>query len=268
MLTNLEEEHLDFFGNFENIFRAFRDYINHLPENGSLVINYDDKNARKIEEALTSRNINMVPYYLAMEESFTMKEILKIPGDHNVSNALGALMIARTLGIADDISFQALSEYRGAWRRFQIYEMNLGSRPFILISDYAHHPTEISATLKATREKWPEREIWAVFQPHQYQRTYYLFDKLVEAFSEAEIKKIIMLPIYDVAGREEVEIKTKVSSLKLAEAIKEKSEEKEIFCFNNFFEAKKNIEENIRGGEVVIIMGAGDIYDLVKMFST
>jgi UDP-N-acetylmuramate--alanine ligase len=177
-------------------------------------------------------------------------------------------MVARTLGITDDISFQALSEYKGAWRRFQIFETKLGSRLVTIISDYAHHPTEISATLKATREKWPEREIWAVFQPHQYQRTYYLFDKLVEAFAQAEIKKIIMLPIYDVAGREDEEIKKKVSSLKLAEAIKERAEEKEIFCFNSFSEAKKNIEDNIKGGEVMIIMGAGDIYDLFKMFST
>ncbi len=268
VLTNIEEEHLDYFGSFENIFRAFRDYVNHLPESGTLVINYDDENARKVEEALTPRDLDIIPYYLKMEESFTLKEILKIPGKHNISNALGALMAARALGIADDVSLKALANYKGAWRRFQIYEINLGEKSFTLVSDYAHHPTEITATLSAAKEKWPEKEMWAVFQPHQYQRTYYLFDKLVETFSKAEAEKIIILPIYDVAGREEEEIKQKVDSLKLAKAIKERAEDKEIFCFANFWEAKRFIENNIKGGEVVVIMGAGDVYDLVKKFST
>ncbi|MBU1045525.1 UDP-N-acetylmuramate--L-alanine ligase [Patescibacteria group bacterium] len=268
VLTNMEEEHLDYFGNFENIFRAFRDYVNHLPESGTLVVNYDDENARKIEEALSARNLNIIPYYLEMEESFALREILKIPGKHNISNALGALMAGRALGIADEVSLKALADYKGAWRRFQIYEINLGEKGFTLVSDYAHHPTEISATLSSAKEKWPEKEIWAVFQPHQYQRTYYLFDKLVEAFSGAEVKKIIMLPIYDVVGREEGEIKRKVDSLKLAEAIKERAEDKEIFYLTNFSEAKRFIENNIKGGEVVVIMGAGDVYDLVKKFST
>ena len=81
-------------------------------------------------------------------------------------------------------------------------------------------------------------------------------------------KRIIMLPIYDVAGREDAEIKRKISSLKLAEAVKERAEDKEIFCLNTFLETKKFLENNLKGGEVVVIMGAGDVYDLVKMFST
>ncbi|MBU3964132.1 UDP-N-acetylmuramate--L-alanine ligase [Patescibacteria group bacterium] len=268
VLTNIEEEHLDYFGNLENIFRAFRDFVNHLPESGTLIINYDDENARKIEETLSDRDLNIVPYYLEMEESFAIREILKIPGKHNISNALGALMVGRALGIADEVSLGALADYNGAWRRFQIYEIGLGERGFTLVSDYAHHPTEITATFASVREKWPEKEIWAVFQPHQYQRTYYLFDKLVEVFSKSEAKKIIILPIYDVAGREEGEIKQKVDSLKLAEAIKERVENKEIFYLADFLEAKRFIENNIKGGEVVVIMGAGDVYDLVKKFST
>ena len=268
VLTNIEEEHLDYFGNLENILGAFRDFVNHLPEDGTLVLNYDDENSRKMEESVSAKALNIMPYYSDMEESSALKEILRIPGKHNISNALGALMAARSLGIADNVSFRALADYHGSWRRFEIYEANFGDSGFTIVSDYAHHPTEISATLSAAREKWPDKEIWAIFQPHQYQRTYYLFDKLVEALSFAPAKRIIMLPIYDVAGREDAEIKRKISSLKLAEAVKERAEDKEIFCLNTFLETKKFLENNLKGGEVVVIMGAGDVYDLVKMFST
>jgi len=270
ILTNIEEEHIDFFGSLENIFRAFRDYLGHLPKDGCLVVNYDDKNARKISQMIDVKDLNIKPFSLSLPDANEIKNILKIPGEHNVSNALGALTAARVLGISDETSIKALAEYQGAWRRFDIKEASIGDKQFTIVSDYAHHPTEIRVTLKAAKEKWPDRNIWVVFQPHQYQRTFYLFKRLVKVFTEAKIKKIILIPIYDVAGREEKEIKEKVSSLKLIEAIREQREEGEenILYIPSIEEVKLFLEKNIQGGEIVIIMGAGDIYELSKMFST
>lgn len=282
VLTNVEEEHLDFFKNFENIFRAFRDYSNHLPEDGCLVINYDDENSKKIRKAIDIKNLNIKPYSLTLPEAIELKKILRIPGEHNVSNALAALSVARVLGVPDNISFKALSGHRGSWRRFEIKEFKIkkssyqdsqsliNPTKFKVVSDYAHHPTEIRATLTAASEKWPDKEIWVVFQPHQYQRTFYLFEKIVKVFSEAKVKKIILVPIYDVAGRENKEIKKRVNSLRLVEEIRKKriDDRQETLYLPGIEEVKSFLEKNLKAEEIIIIMGAGDIYKLTKMFST
>ncbi|GAI08909.1 unnamed protein product, partial [marine sediment metagenome] len=134
---------------------------------------------------------------------------------------MAALAVARVLKIPDKISFKALSEYKGSWRRFEIKKFKIPDSRFkiLVISDYAHHPTEIKVTLEAAREKFPRKKIWCVFQPHQYQRTFYLFKDFVKAFSKAPIDKLIITDIYDVAGREKGKIKEKISAKKLIEAI-------------------------------------------------
>jgi len=250
VLTNIEEDHLDFYKNLNNILRTFRKYVFHLPDDSVLVVNWDDKNIRKVTRNYGNR---ISIYSSRQKESKKLKKILKVPGEYNVSNALAALTVARTLKIPDKISFKALSEYKGAWRRFEIIQ----TKPFILISDYGHHPTKVRVTLKAAREKYPKKKIWCVYQPHQYQRTYYLFKDFVKVFRQAPINKLIVTDIYDVAGREEKEIKEKVSSEKLIKAIKR--------AFAIYLPKEKIIDylkKNLRGGEVVIIMGAGDIYNL------
>lgn len=131
---------------------------------------------------------------------------------------MAALTVTRVLKIPDKISFKALSEYKGSWRRFEITK-TLYPKPYTLISDYAHHPTQIKVTLEAAREKFPRKEIWCIFQPHQYQRTYYLFKDFVKVFKEAPVDKLILTDIYDVAGRETLKIKKKVSSEKLVKKI-------------------------------------------------
>ncbi|GAI51657.1 unnamed protein product, partial [marine sediment metagenome] len=114
-------------------------------------------------------------------------------------------------------------EYRGAWRRFEKYKLKIGKWKVEIISDYAHHPTEIRATLKAAREKFPNKKIWCVFQPHQHQRTFYLFRDFVKVFQQAgnksDLNKLIITDIYDVAGREKGNIKSKTSSKKLVKAV-------------------------------------------------
>ena len=262
VLTTIEADHLDYYKNLKNILKTFQEYIKHLPKEGILVVNRDDKNIKKI---ISSLRINGSPtsiifYSLKQEETKTIRKILKIPGEHNVSNALAALTVTRALKIPDKISFKALSEYKGSWRRFEIKKIKCNeerARYITLVSDYGHHPTEIKVTLKAAREKFPKKKIWCVFQPHQYQRTFYLFKDFVKVFRQAPVDKLIITDIYDVAGREEKKIKKKINSEKLVKAVNKN--------WVIYLPKKKIInylKKNLKGGEVVVIMGAGDIYNL------
>ncbi len=281
VLTNIEEEHLDYYGNFENILNAFKEFVSHLPQEGKLIINADDKWTKSLllhSSEFFGENVNVGEYSLSQKEAEKIREVLRVPGEHNVSNALAAMVVARALKVPDEISFKALSEYRGAWRRFEILGAELRgisrgtTRKITIVSDYAHHPTEIKATLSAAREKWPQDKIWVVYQPHQYQRTYYLFDKFVEVFSQAPVDKIIFTPVYDVAGREDIEIKEKANSQKLAEAVSREiagdQQEKEVVYTEGPDEAGECLKNRLQGGEKVLIIGAGDIYKLADDFST
>ena len=139
----------------------------------------------------------------------------------------------------------------------------IDNKNFTLISDYAHHPTEVRATLKAVKEKFPDKEVFCVFQPHQYQRSFYLFKDFVRAFSEIPLKKTIITNIYDVAGREEKGIREKVSSKKMVEEI-----DKAWVGYLPKSKIKNYLKRSLKGGEIVVIMGAGDIYTLIDEFST
>ena len=253
VVTNVDKEHLDYFKTFANVIKTFKNFISKLPPKGFLVANRDDKNLVKISKGeFTTRY-----YSIKDKEVAKVKKILKIPGDHNVSNALAVLAVARILQIKDTITFKALSEYMGSWRRFEIIK----TKPYTLISDYAHHPSEIYATLKAAREKYPKLKIWLIFQPHQYQRTYYLFKDFIKVFRQVPIDNIIITDIYDVAGREEKKISTSTSSENLVKKINRKN-----ITYMPISSAEKFVKENIKSGGVIIIMGAGDIYKLVDKF--
>ena len=270
-LTNIEADHLDYYKSLGNLLKTFKKYISHLPATGTLVINADDKNIKKILKAKTV--FSLKKYSLRQPEAKKLKKILRVPGEHNIYNALEALTVARSLGIKDKVSFQALSEYRGAWRRFEIIQ----TKPFVLISDYGHNPTKAMAGFKAAREKYPGKKIWCVYQPHQHHRTYYLLKDFIRVFRQAAgdefknssssfaaarmINEIIISDIYDVAGREEDKIKKKISSEKLVKAIGRK---------NVIYLPKEKItdyiKENSKEVNVLMIMGAGDIYSLVDSF--
>jgi UDP-N-acetylmuramate--alanine ligase len=253
VLTTLEEDHLDYYKNLKNIVLAFKKYLGHLDKDGIIIANKDDKNIFSLSRKMK----NTVYYSLGQKEAKKLKSIMKAPGEHNISNALAALSVARTLRIPDKISFQALSEYTHAWRRFEIHGIKIKGKRITLISDYGHHPTEVRVTLKAAREKYPEKKIVCVFQPHQYQRTHYLFKNFVKVLRNAPVDRMIVTDIYDVAGREESRIKDKVSAQKLVKAVKK---EKTIYVPKK--ELSDYLEKNLKSGEVLIVMGAGDIYDL------
>jgi UDP-N-acetylmuramate--alanine ligase len=230
-----------------------------LPENGFLVANADDENIIKLKMLKPSWPFNIQNYTLKQGEADELQKIMKIPGRHNISNALAALSVARILEVPDKKSSLALGKYQGAWRRFDMRETDINGKIVTLISDYGHHPTEIRVTLEAAREKFPDKKIWCVFQPHQFQRTFYLFDDFVKVFKNAKIDNVIITDIYSVAGRESSKIKRKVNSKKLVEAI-----EKPNVIYLKKDKIKNHLKNNIENGAVVVVMGAGDIYDLAR----
>ncbi len=259
VLTNIEKEHLDFYKNLTHILKTYREFVGHLSQDGVLVGNGDDENVSRIKNK--ELRIKNKEFSLKQKETKILEKILKVPGEYNIYNALAALTAAQVLKIPDKITFKALSEYQGAWRRFDIKQFQVSNLKFQVVSDYAHHPTEIKATLKAAREKFKNKKIWCIFQPHQYQRTFYLFNDFVKVFSSAPIDKLIITDIYDVAGREKGKIKKKISSKKLASSINPPA-----LYIPTINETKNYLRKNLRGGEVVIIMGAGDIYKLADDF--
>jgi len=270
VVTNIDKEHLDFFKTFANVKKAFEKFILKLPRPGEsgypgfFIRNADDINA----PVIIDHKFQIKDYSLKQAEAKKIKSNLKIPGAHNVSNALAALEVARILAIPDKDTFSALSKFNGTWRRFEILKE---TKNFTLISDYAHHPNEILATLIATREKYPKKQIWCVFQPHQHQRTFYLFNDFIKTFREVPIDKIILTDIYDVAGREiptssrthdGIGAKIKeVSSKKLAEEVNKKN-----VSYLPIDEIEVFVKENIKLVDVLVIMGAGDIYKLADKF--
>jgi len=258
VLTTIEADHLDYYKNLRNIISAFKKFVSHLPKDGFLIANRDDK---KIHNTFFTIVENVLWYSLKDEESEKLRKILKVPGEHNVSNALAALKVAQLLKIPDKIAFKALAEYRGAWRRFEEKNLKIEKGNLKIILDYAHHPTELKVTLKAAREKYPNKKIWCLFQPHQYQRTFYLFNDFIKIFKKILEKKwadkLFITDIFDVPGRESEEIKRKVNAQELIKRVGLKNIN---YIAKN--ETANWIKENFKKIDILMIIGAGDIYNL------
>jgi len=271
VLTNIDRDHLDYYKNLKNILKAFKEFISHLPKNGYLIVNKDDKNIKKLlsQKMSTNRRSSKKRHYSLSQgrDKKRLEEILKVPGEHNIQNALAALTCARVLKVPDKISFEALSKYQGAWRRFEEHDLKIKNLNLKIISDYGHHPTEIKATLKAAREKFPGKRIILIFQPHQHQRTKFLFKDFVKSFDETDI--LILTEIYSVAGREKGE---KLSSKDLAIAIEKRWNKKgkrqkvrgkkSVVFIKNMEDIPDFLAKILKPNDVVMIMGAGNIYNL------
>lgn len=260
VLTNIEEEHLDYYGNLKEIINSFKKFINRSPENAVVVANQDDDNIKKVLSETITQNLHLInDFTLQQPETKHLRGILKVPGDHNVKNALAALAVGRILKVPDCMIYTSLSEFKGIWRRFDIRHVKINRKWVTLVFDYGHHPTQIRVTLDSARQKWPKKKIVCIFQPHQIQRTYFLFNEFAKVLKNTPIDEIIVTDIYSVAGRELEAIEKEVSSEKLVDAIGKESVH---YVARNQIMA--SLKQAITGGEVVIVMGAGDIYNLSK----
>ena len=256
VVTNIDVEHLDTYKNVEAIEDTFREYLAKVPKDGKIIANADDERLHKVAQKFGKK---VVWYSLDDRCATQVKKILKIPGQHNLSNALGALALGRVLGINESAALKALSHYTGAWRRFEFMGMREGA---FVYADYGHHPREIAATLAGAREKFPYRRVWCVYQPHQYQRLQYLWDDFVGAFDHAD--RVVLLPVYAVAGREKEKIKPLHTSKRLADELATRGKNTN-YCAS-FDAAKEFLASELHSGDIALFMGAGDVYDLTKDF--
>ncbi|MDD5433701.1 MAG: Mur ligase domain-containing protein [Candidatus Pacebacteria bacterium] len=257
VLTNIDAEHLDCLKNLSNIMKIFRQYVKQVKYR--IIANKDNANIAKL-----LKNNQKTIFFSQKQKGDCkkLKGVLQVPGEHNVANALAALNAARVLGIKDATSLKALAEFKGIWRRFQESSFKIKNLKFKIVNDYAHHPTEIKATFQALKEKYSNSRIWVVFQPHQYQRTFYLFDDFVKIFQQAKnqygINKVIITDIYSVKGRESQTIKKKVNSQKLVKVINRVEAE-----YLEKTKVNRYIKEYANSIDVLVIMGAGSIYRLI-----
>ncbi len=263
ILTNIDKEHLDTYKNYQGVKMGFKHYLKNLLQNGVLIANYQDKNSRQISKEFGKKNSVKIIFYAKTK---FRKHPLLIPGFHNQMNAEAAWecwkIIAREKRIklkkAKEIAASVFRNYQGAWRRLERLFPRLYPLPTIY-SDYAHHPTEIKATLTALREKYPSKKIICVFQPHQQHRFVSLFKNFLFAFEKVD--KLVLLPVYKVAGRD---IKSGPSSSFLAQKIKTRKEE--TFYTPNFSSMIKMIKNDLQNSSIIVFMGAGNLDNQVRKF--
>ena len=270
IILNIEEDHLDFFKDLDHIMNSFTSFARKLPADGTLIINGEIENYFLITENL---DCNVVTYGLSGDFNYTATNIthnemahasfdliknghfagrisLSVPGEHNVSNALASIATAQLLGLSAGEITSSLASFTGTHRRFE-YKGNFNGVD--VIDDYAHHPTEVAATLGAVAH-YPHKELWCVFQPHTYTRTKALFDDFVEVLSGVD--HLILTDIY--AAREKNTIG--ITSLDLLDKIKEKGTD--VYYFSSFEKAEEFLQKKCLSGDLLITMGAGNVVNI------
>ncbi len=252
IITNIEEDHLDFYKDIDDIVSTFSKYIVNNIKKETLIINNDDYNSKKIEKGFTGE---LIKYSLSDNDKLDIK--LSVPGKHNLYNALAVYHACLKMGINKKTILNGLQKFNGTWRRFDEKEVILKNGCKVkIINDYAHHPTAVKATISAVKEKYPNQKIFAVLQPHQYQRTYSLFPlfKKVIPFCCKKIKEMIILDIYTAKGREGEELATKINSEMLCDGVEN------AICTGSMENTAEYLHNVLHGGEILVIMGAGDVY--------
>lgn len=273
IVTNIEADHLENYdGDFNNLKQAYVQFVNQIKPDGKAIVCGDDD---IVLELLPQMKTDIITYGTRSKCDYNAKDIvlgdrkvsytmlhgdkelgrvqLSVPGRHNVYNSMAAVIVCLEAGIPFEEIVDAICHTHGAKRRFQV----LGDHNNILIiDDYAHHPTEILATISAA--KATGKKIIAVFQPQRYSRTYFLLDAFSRAFGEAD--EVIITDIYSPAGEKQIE---GINSAKLVELIKENSNPN-----TRYLPTKEDVLVDLQGrlasGDLVLTMGAGDIYKVGK----
>jgi len=271
IVTNVEDDHLDHYGTVDKIRACFRQFIERVPPEGTVVACLDDPG---VQQVLTGFNGPLITYGIASGRAdYTLGAVtlagpnasaevffhgrslgrleLQVPGRHNLLNALAVVAMTGWLGLEFSPVAEALKEFHGAGRRFQMLGEVDGIK---VVDDYAHHPSEIRATLAAARQMRPNRLI-TVFQPHRYTRTLLLRDKFAGAFSDADL--LIVDEIYS-AGEAPIE---GVTAELIIEAV-EKHDGRWVLHFKDRREIIDYLAENARPGDLIITMGAGNIWSV------
>ena len=275
VVTNLEYDHPDCYPTFDDMISAFQSFVALLPVDGTLIACAEDEKAFALLGSARRAGRNVVAYSLHTERTINSPQwidarmlklnerggmnfetgtnitqseglqiSLRVPGEHNVRNALAALAVVAVLGLPLKKAAAALGEFTGTGRRFEVKGEKRG---ITVIDDYAHHPTEIRATLAAARQRFPKKRIWAVWQPHTYSRTQALFEEFTRAFGDAD--EVIVTEIYP--SREPIR---DFSSAEVVGAMQHGSAR----FLATLDETSKYLHKHLRPGDVLLVLSAGD----------
>ncbi len=255
VITNIEEDHLDYYKDIKDIKNTFKQYLERM-RGDTIIANKDDKNTYDVVSDIKEKSI----IWYTKEEKLI--KYLSVPGEYNLYNATAAFSVIENIKGKKDKALTALKSFKGSWRRFEEKEVTLkNGKKVTIINDYAHHPTEIRVTIDAVKDKYKDRKIIVILQPHQYERCYRLFDKFINVLSAINVDKLMISDIFTVEGRESEDIKNKVSSLKIASAITD------AIYSGDIPKTAKKLLLDLQGNEVVVIMGAGSIYRLENLIA-
>jgi len=269
VVTNVDREHMDHYGSEEALEDAFVEFMNKVPFYGAAVICLDDPRLTGLIPRLRKRTIT---YGFSTQADFQARDYqpqgmggsfslfvqgenqgqvrLSVPGRHNVLNALGALGAARELGVDLKTAMAACADFKGVGRRFE--QKGRTCQGALVVDDYAHHPTEIKATLEAARTCWPHQRLVVCFQPHRYSRTRDLFEELAKAFYGADV--LLVMDIYAASEKNDPE----VTAQALSEAISAHGH-REVIYVGSAEAALDRLEKVLGPEDVLFTMGAGDV---------
>lgn len=270
IILNVEEDHMDYFKDIHEIRESFRNFAKVLPQDGHLIINGEIPG---IEEIIDGLDCKIFTYGLGDSYDYCAKNVayntagqtefdlykdgvcithinLSVAGEHNVSNALSAIAVGELLDLPMDIIKSGILSFKGTDRR---YEYKGTFNQVTVIDDYAHHPTEIDATLEAVKH-YPHKDLWVVFQPHTYTRTKAFFEEFAQSLKV--VPHLILTDIY--AAREYDDLG--VSSEMLAQRIKELG--CDVTHMSDFTEIEKYLKNNCKSGDLLITMGAGNVLEI------
>lgn len=277
VITNIDEDHMETYqGDYQVLENTFIEFVHRLPFYGQVIVCIDDHNIQQMLPKLSRKfmtygfadeadvkALNVKAQGLQMQfdvqakgyENFSV--LLNTPGEHNVLNALAAISIGLNLDVSIEAIQQALLEFGGVGRRFEVYpNSNIGGHNVTLVDDYGHHPTELSATIKTAQQAYPDKRQVLVFQPHRYSRTRDLFDEFVQALTGPDL--VVLLDVY-AAGEAAI---PNFDSKALLQALRLRSG-------NGFYaESKEQLDELVKDilldDDVVLVMGAGDVGQVAK----
>jgi len=272
VVSNIDPEHLDHYGDFETLMAAFKQFVSLTPFYGRVVLHHEHPNVALLRDELhrplttygTSpqadlylKDVQVDGYKQHLSIGFANGDVKKMtlpmPGLHNAENALAAVAVLLDLDIDFDVVRQGFASFEGIQRRFQCFEYGEG----VLVDDYAHHPKEILAALQAATSCWADKTISVLFQPHRFSRTQDLYDEFLGACDAAQ--KVRLLPIYAAS---ETPIQG-VGSAWLAEGMRKRGH-KDVAVIESMDGAEVWAMDELNQGHVVLMMGAGSIGGLVR----
>ena len=267
LVTNIEDDHLDYYGTEENIYKAFKQFLGNLVDGGKAILCVDNAKVKALaqetdKEVITygladadyvakdiCYGVDGTSYKLYYKDELVTEVRLIVPGRHNVLNSVGAFAAAREMGIEVENILASLAKFGGAKRRFETKGKVNG---VWVVDDYAHHPTEIEVTLKAARQTQPKR-LLCLFQPHRYTRTQLLFNEFCNCFADCD--ELILTDIYAAS---ELPIPG-ITSEALAEGVR-KALGKEVTYIPKLSKAEEYLEAKATAGDLIMTVGAGDVF--------